>query len=260
MGFSQHKFLAMAPKVRAKKLSDLLRVAILRLGNDWKQAVSTYDQLVEWHCDSEQKSSQKLDFVLGNSTTHARALDLYQHWRTQAGLGAERDVYLQQDPGDLAEATSPTLAWSVLIHNLRSAYNVGSILRIVDCFGLQDAHLSGYTPSLDHAALRSAARGTETWIPCKRWDSPLDCIASFKEKQVPIYALETGVDAQNLYESKLPSSGLLVLGNEELGIAPELQALCDCKIFIPMHGRKASLNVAQAFAVLAAQLRNEYIP
>jgi tRNA(Leu) C34 or U34 (ribose-2'-O)-methylase TrmL len=250
MGFSESKFLALAPKNRAKKLADLVRVILLRLGNDWKQALSEYNQLCQWHLGPASTG-----YLLGQSLTHPQLLDLYQQWRTEAGLGLERDVYLQQDPGDELKPRSPALGWSVLAHNLRSAYNVGSIIRTVDCFGLSQVHLSGYTPDPTHVALRSAARGAETWISCKRWESPLDCIGHYKDSGHPVLALETGDGAQSIHDFVFPGQGLIVLGNEELGIAPELLSACNHKVFIPMHGRKASLNVASAFSILAFALR-----
>jgi len=252
MGYSSTKFLSLPERSRAKKLADLLRVILLRLGNDWKQAIHEYDQLVLWNLGPPHAAP----FQLGQNLQHARVLDLYQNWRELAGLGAERDVYLQQDPGDATTAASTTLSWSVLAHNLRSAYNVGSILRSMDCFGLETLHLSGYTPALDHVALKSAARGSETWMQTQRWESPLLCIEAYQTQNLPVIALETGTDAKNLFEYAWPSKGLIILGNEELGIAPELLELCSQKLFIPMHGRKASLNVASAFAITAATLRN----
>jgi len=252
MGFSQSKFLALPPKARAKKLADLLRVILLQLGQDWQKAPPEYDLLVAWHC----KPEQLIDFQIGKSLHHGRILDLYQHWRDQAGLGAERDVYLQADPGDRLQAIAPPLEWHVLVHNLRSAYNVGSIIRSVDCFGLGDVHLSGYTPSADHPSLRSAARGAEAWIPHRRWGSPIDCLQQFGHLGFPIVALETGDDAIPLPQMQWPSKGILVVGNEELGIAPELLTLCQHKVYIPMYGRKASLNVASAFAIAAQSLRS----
>ena len=252
MGFSKQRFMDLPPATQAKKLADLLRVILLRLGADWRQALAEYDALVEWSRPPEKWPELKL----GESLRHPRLVDLYLHWRGLAGLGPERDVYLQQDPGDLDAPKSSPLPWSALLHNIRSAYNVGSVIRSVDCFGLGTVHFSGYTPSTAHASLRSASRGCEAWIPVKRWESPLECIAAEREAGGVIVALETGPDAVNLRDFHPPARGMVLLGNEELGLAPELLALADTKVHIPMYGRKASLNVASAFAILASTLRD----
>jgi len=250
MGFSKVRYLALTPPSRAKKLADLLRVYILRLGKDWQKVPAEYDEMVVWHTGNDETPLR-----IGSNSQHARIIDMYSHWRAEAGLGEERDVYLEQDPGDRTEALTPPVAWSVLAHNLRSAFNVGSVLRICDCMGLAGAHRSGYTPKTDHPALRSAARGSEQWIPFQDWESPFDCIQNAKAQGIAVVALEITPDATPLATFQWPSKGLLVLGNEELGISPEILAQCDHKVYLPMYGRKASLNVASAFAITAHDLR-----
>jgi len=135
---------------------------------------------------------------------------------------------------------------------------VGSLFRATDCFGLEAVHLSGYTPGTDHAMLKSAARGTEKWIFAKRWENPFDCIEAHRQKGYAILALETGEGSTPIDRVKWPEKALIVLGNEELGIAPELLKACTLKVEIPMAGRKASMNVAGAFAVLAYAIRTNY--
>lgn len=245
--YSQSKFTAMNPKGQAKVLADLLRHYLLQLGKEWKQAPRLYDQYATWiGCAA--------DLLLLGNTPHHRVLDLYTHWRHAAGLGPERDMYLQQEPGDRAEPVASALPYAVLAHNLRSAYNVGSLFRSVDCFGLSAVHLSGYTPDTEHPALRSAARGCENWIATQRWESPFDCIAWHQQQGYAIVALETGEDAYAIDQVVWPDKALILVGNEELGIAPELVATCTHKIVIPMRGRKASLNVASAFAIMAYEI------
>ena len=67
---------------------------------------------------------------------------------------------------------------------------------------------------------------------------------------------ETGEDIPSINNVKWPEKGLIVLGNEELGIAPEIMAEATMKVTIPMAGRKASMNVAGAFAIMAFCLRS----
>ncbi|MCL2284244.1 MAG: hypothetical protein FWC26_13085 [Fibromonadales bacterium] len=228
----------------AKFLASLLRNYILRTGKDWNTAAKIYDQKVAWREDF------KPELLVGNSTQHKRILDLYLHWRHSAGLEAERDMLAGQEDGDRGEPLCEPLPHAVLMHNLRSAYNAGSIFRTADCFGFSEINLSGYTPSLDHPALKGTARGCETWLKSRRWESPLDCINFYKEQNYQIIALETG--GSDISAFNWPEKFLLLVGNEELGIATELLDLCDCKISIRMRGRKASLNVSCAFAVAAA--------
>lgn len=248
--YSERKFLTLAPQTKAKRFAELLRILILRLGNDTAQIRNEYEHYAEWQ---QLPPGKRLD-----GKNQAELIELYKEFRTEAGLGFERDVYLENEPGDRNEAVLPTLPYAVLAHNLRSAFNVGSLFRTADCFGLEAVHLSGYTPGTDHAMLKSAARGTEKWIPSKRWESPLDCIESHRQKGYTIIALETGEGSTPIAQVSWPEKALVVLGNEELGISPELLKNCSLKIEIPMAGRKASMNVSGAFAVLAYAIRTNY--
>jgi tRNA(Leu) C34 or U34 (ribose-2'-O)-methylase TrmL len=227
-----------------KSLADLLRNYILRIGKDWTAAAKIYDQRVALRADF------KPEFLIGNSTQHKRILSLYLHWRYAAGLGPERDMLAGKEDGDRNSPLCKPLPRAVLMHNLRSAYNVGSIFRTADCFGFSEINLSGYTPGIEHPALKSAARGCETWLKSRRWESPLECVNFYREQGYGIIALETG--GQNIKSLEWQQKFLLIAGNEELGIAKELLDKCDFIASIQMKGRKASLNVSCAFAVAAA--------
>jgi len=227
-----------------KSLADLLRNYILRIGKDWRQAAKLYDSRVALRADFNA------DLLIGASTQHKRILDLYLHWREVAGLGPERDMFAGKEDGDRDEPLCEPLDHAVLIHNLRSAFNAGSIFRTADCFGFSEVNLSGYTPGVEHPALKSAARGCETWVKSRRWESPIDCINFYKERNYKVIALETG--GENISGFEWPQKFLLVLGNEELGIARDILDLCDAKVGIQMRGRKASLNVSCAFAAAGA--------
>lgn len=248
--YSERKFLSLAPQTKAKRFAELLRILVLQLGNDTAQIRSEYERYAEWSHFPESKR------LAGKN--QSELIELYRDFRTEAGLGFERDVYLESEPGDRAEAVEKALPYAVLAHNLRSAFNVGSLFRATDCFGLEAVHLSGYTPGTDHAMLKSAARGTEKWVFAKRWENPFDCIEAHRQKGYAILALETGEGSTPIDRVKWPEKALIVLGNEELGIAPELLKACTLKVEIPMAGRKASMNVAGAFAVLAYAIRTNY--
>lgn len=246
--YPEHKFLAMSPTSQAKRFSELLRVIILQLGSDIPKARREYETYADFvKLPKEERLEGK---------NQAQLIDLYKTFRTRAGLGFERDVYLEQEPGDREVANEKPIQYAVLVHNLRSAFNVGSVIRSTDCFGLEGVHLSGYSCSPDHVTVKSAARGCQEWIPIKRWDSPFDCIKWHKENGYEIIALETGEDIPDIRDVEWPEKGLVVLGNEELGIAPEIMAEATMKVTIPMAGRKASMNVAGAFAITAFCIRS----
>lgn len=247
--FSEKKFLATKETSKYKRLAELLRVIILQLGDDVPRTRREFETYAGW-----MKLPAEETLVGKNQ---AQMIDLYKTFRTRAGLGFERDVYLEQEPGDRQEAAEKPIQFAVLVHNLRSAFNVGSIIRSTDCFGLEGVHLSGYSCSPDHVTVKSAARGCQEWIPIKRWEDPFDCINWHKENGYEIIALETGEDIPDINKVTWPEKGLIILGNEELGIAPEIMAATTMKVTIPMAGRKASMNVAGAFAIMAFKIRSD---
>lgn len=247
--YPEHKFLAMSERNRAKRLSELLRTIILQLGTDVPKARREFETYAGYLKLPPEETL--------NGKNQAELIDLYKTFRSRAGLAFERDVYLEQEPGDRDSDRCERLPYSVLVHNLRSAFNVGSVIRSVDCFGLESVNLSGYSPGPEHVTVKSAARGAEAWLPIRRFGSPFECIGEFKQNGYKVIALETGSDIPDIRELDWPAKGLVLLGNEELGIAPELMAAADVKVTIPMCGRKASMNVAGAFAILSFCVRGK---
>lgn len=245
--FSRPKFQGFTETQQSKKLADFLKEILLHYSPNWKTSVRRYNQCLTW--------IQREDKLLPENSLQApQVLEYYNYWRTQAGLGAESEVLGSYNFKDSASCSIPPIGWSVLVHNLRSAHNVGSIIRIVDCMGWQSVHISGYSSPPTHKSVKGAAMGAEKWVNIHLWESPLDCLASL-EKDTPILALETVKDSPMLEDFIWPSKGLLVLGNEELGIPPDLMKYCTHTVQIPLFGRKASLNVANSFSIAAYSAR-----
>jgi len=146
------------------------------------------------------------------------------------------------------------IPWYILVPNLRSGHNVGSIIRTAECFGFSQIHLSGYTPSVDNKALQSASMGTEKWISIKKWETFQDFFKHLDSKY-SIIGLETSENSVFMENFHWPKNGVLILGNEELGLSPNLIAKCDNLVKIPLFGKKESLNVANAFSIIAYEIR-----
>jgi 23S rRNA (guanosine2251-2'-O)-methyltransferase len=155
----------------------------------------------------------------------------------------------------VAEA-QPKRRISVLLDNLRSAYNTGAIFRTADGVGAAHLYLGGITPTpTENMAVGKTALGSELIIP---WSSHPDACVLAQDLQAEglrLLALETTPHAVPLFDVDLQSFGsdrlLLVVGNEQAGVDPGLLDLCDLVLALPMVGSKASLNVAVAFGVAA---------
>jgi tRNA G18 (ribose-2'-O)-methylase SpoU len=149
-------------------------------------------------------------------------------------------------------------AMEVLLDNIRSIYNVGSIFRTADGAGISRLHLCGITPTPDNPRLKKTALGADAAVP---WIHHLDgcaAAAGLKARGMRLWALEGGERSEPIQECVPDSDGravALVVGNEVSGVDPEILHQCDKILSIPMQGVKTSLNTAVAFGIAVYSLR-----
>jgi tRNA G18 (ribose-2'-O)-methylase SpoU len=145
---------------------------------------------------------------------------------------------------------------AVLLDNIRSAWNVGSILRSADGFGFDHVYLCGVTPTPDNEAVTKTSLGAEDYLPWSYHKDAVKLAAGLKKEGWQIIALEEDDGAKEI-SARLKANrekSVLVLGSEVTGVDPELLSVCDEMLCIPMRGQKRSLNVAIAFSVAAYAL------
>lgn len=148
---------------------------------------------------------------------------------------------------------------AVLLDNIRSAWNVGSILRSADGFGFDRVYLCGITPTPDNEAVTKTSLGAEKTL---RWSHHKDAVklaTGLKEDGWRVFALEEGKDAEDIHSLSIAPGEriVLILGSETTGVDPDLLKLSDGIHSIPMRGHKRSLNVAIAFSVAAFALSTQ---
>jgi len=144
----------------------------------------------------------------------------------------------------------------VLAHNIRSAFNVGSIFRTSDAAGVSRIILSGYSAHPPHPKLLKVSLGAEEIIPYEKCGQGWRKIDEFKKQGYQIVALEKTRQAKNVFRLRPTFPLVLILGNEKKGLSPKILKRCDQVVFIPMRGRKESLNVSVAFGIAVYQLAN----
>jgi len=146
----------------------------------------------------------------------------------------------------------------VLLDNIRSTFNVGAMLRTADGAGVNHLHLTGITPQPTNPRIAKVSLGAEFAVPWTYHTNGLRVVHDCKNRGMRILGLEILPSATSLFDVTadiLSVPTLLVVGNEVSGIDPEIQALCDQHIWIPMQGYKRSLNVAVAFGITIYTLR-----
>ena len=147
---------------------------------------------------------------------------------------------------------------SVLIDNVRSAWNVGSILRTGDGFGFNHAYLCGITPTPEEEAVRKTSLGAEDFVTWSYHKDAVRVVKGLRKEGLSMFALEADKRALPIDQiSRQGRDAVLIVGNEMSGIDPELLDLADKILYIPMEGGKRSFNAAIAFSVAAWILARE---
>lgn len=139
---------------------------------------------------------------------------------------------------------------SLIVHNVRSLYNVGSIFRTCDSALVSDLILCGYTPHPPRKEIEKTALGAVDTVPWRYEKDIFKAIHSVKEQGVKVFALEI-TDKKRAYDSLTPEEFPLciIAGNELTGLDNDILKACDDAIEIPMHGVKHSLNVSVATGI-----------
>lgn len=151
--------------------------------------------------------------------------------------------------------------WAVLLDNIRSAWNVGSILRSADGFRFRHAYLCGITPTPDQGAVTKTSLGAEQSVPWSYHKDAVKLADGLRAAGWKIHALEEDARAVDIIHAQSRRDGssrqVLIVGNEVSGVDPELLEQCDQIYYIPMRGEKRSFNVAIAFGIAAYALHEQ---
>ena len=142
----------------------------------------------------------------------------------------------------------------VVLDNVRSAFNVGSIFRTADAAGIGRLHLCGLCAWPPHPKIEKTSLGAHAYVPWERHETTVEALSKLRAAGVPIVGVEARPDARRLFEMVWPLPVALVFGHEVVGLLDETLDLCDSVVQIPMYGYKNSLNVATAFGIVVYDL------
>ena len=143
----------------------------------------------------------------------------------------------------------------VVLENIRSAYNVGSIFRTSDAFLLDSIYICGYTAYPPHKEIKKTALGADESVAWKHFKNVGEAIEEIRANGYKVYAVEQAMDSWKLGSFAADDEKIAVIfGNEVTGVEQSTIALCDGVIEIPQLGMKHSLNVATAAGVVLWEL------
>ncbi|MBD3162097.1 MAG: TrmH family RNA methyltransferase [Candidatus Eisenbacteria bacterium] len=152
-----------------------------------------------------------------------------------------------------SSATTPR-ALRIVLDNLRSAFNVGSIFRTAEGAGVERIHLCGITPYPPHPKLRKTARGALDLVPWSHHVDPMEAVEILKESGYRLAALELTDRSVDYRRIPYTPPVALILGHEVAGVTRPVLEAADWVVEIPMRGRKNSLNVATAAGVVLFEI------
>ena len=149
----------------------------------------------------------------------------------------------------------------LLLENIRSMHNVGSVFRTADAFLVEGIYLCGFTPRPPHRDIHKTALGATDTVEWKFAERPADAVRSLKESGYKILGVEQVTDSIPLQHFRLETGDkvVLIFGNEVEGVSEELLGLCDGCIEIPQFGMKHSLNVSVSAGMVLWELTRSFV-
>lgn len=140
----------------------------------------------------------------------------------------------------------------VVLDNVRSLHNVGSVFRTSDAFLVENIYLCGITATPPHAEIHKTALGAEDTVDWKYYEHTQDAVKELKAEGYLVYAVEQVQNSVLLQNLQLDSTKkyAIILGNEVKGVQQEVVDMCDSYIEIPQFGTKHSLNVSVTGGIL----------
>lgn len=144
---------------------------------------------------------------------------------------------------------------TVVLDDVRSMHNVGSVLRTADAFRVERVYLCGITGVPPHAEIHKTALGAEDSVVWKHYSTALEAVEELKRDGVTVLAVEQAEGSTMLSDCHTSPDGhyAVVLGNEVKGVRQEVVDACDGCIEIPQQGTKHSLNVSVAAGIVIYQ-------
>ncbi len=233
------KIRSLKPRVRVRKLGEVFHLATLSHLDD-EYIKDALNELLQEELLSQKDREDILYFYSRGGREDYE--DIY--YRTLSILGESvADWDVRDDSGSIDWEKRTIFPHSLYLDHLRSPYNVGSIFRSSEAFGVEKIFLSPGSASPLHERARRTSRSTVDGV---KWEwKELDGLT------LPVFALETG--GCDITHFKFPKEGVCIIGSEEAGVSPSALRMADeslGRVSIKQYGVKGSINVASAVAVL----------
>ena len=152
----------------------------------------------------------------------------------------------------------PKVPIFILVENVRSVYNVGSIFRTADSFGAEKIYLTGITSFPPRDDLHKTALGAEESVAWEYDKNSVQLAKKIKKQGILLALIEQTKKSKNIFDLDVDFPICFIVGNEVDGVSEELVELADIHLEIPMSGIKQSLNVSVATGIIGYELLRKY--
>jgi 23S rRNA (guanosine2251-2'-O)-methyltransferase len=144
----------------------------------------------------------------------------------------------------------------VVLDNVRSMHNVGSVFRTADAFLVEGICLCGYTPQPPHRDIHKTALGATETVDWIHFSSSMEAMEELKRRNYKVFAIEQTEGSTSLekFHSEVDEKIAVVFGNEVEGVNNEVLKICDGCVEIPQFGMKHSLNISVAAGIILYKL------
>jgi tRNA G18 (ribose-2'-O)-methylase SpoU len=155
------------------------------------------------------------------------------------------------------------LPLTIVLDRIRSAYNVGSVLRTAACAYAEEVMTCGYAPKANHPKVQKTSLGSEEMIASRHYETVENAINDLKAQNYNIFAFETSKSATNLWEKEFEFShdqkSAMIFGHEVEGLDLDQLSNYEIEVIeIPMPGPKKSLNIANASSIAIYEFSRQY--
>jgi len=256
MKFSEKKFLSFTREKQQKIWLEFIKA----IESNWeiektrRELIADFSQCLAY---LRQNGLNKIAEKLRNELNLREFLALVVPLERRFGRNMKDEDFLIFTQ-DGKETETEKIPLSLILDNLRSSFNIGSIFRTAECLGISEILLCGYSATPENPKVRKTAMGTEKKVKWQHFEKVEQAIDFCKNKNISVYALETASNAKKISEINFPNPLAVILGNEALGISKEILKSVDEVVQIPLAGWKNSLNVGVAAAICSYEIRQNW--
>ncbi|MDA3884325.1 MAG: hypothetical protein PF638_01905 [Candidatus Delongbacteria bacterium] len=250
---SKKKFLGLRPTTQIFKICNELELQRNILLSEKDIDLSLLQKFQEYLSDTQRNNIatdlQDIFTVKDKRLLLEKIHFLYHKLREEAGYTISEKQFIKSSKDKVTSSQVKKNDLVIILENLRSAFNVGSIIRSAECFGVKEIITTGITPQITDNKVIKTAKGTEGNIDFSFVQDISEVVENLKAKDYMIIGAEIGEGSISLSEYKFLNRTAVILGNEEIGLTQKAVDLCDAIVEIDMKGLKNSLNVSNAVSI-----------